>query len=109
MNAIRVAGTLRPVATIFVFEEWMMKHSRLVSVIGLGYVGLPVAIAFGQKARTIGFDISSRRIEELKAGIDRNGEVSAEVLRSADIFYTSNLENLRQADFHTHRRAHSGR
>ena len=78
----------------------MMKHSRLVSVIGLGYVGLPVAIAFGQKARTIGFDISSRRIEELKAGIDRNGEVSAEVLRSADIFYTSNLENLRQADFH---------
>jgi UDP-N-acetyl-D-glucosamine/UDP-N-acetyl-D-galactosamine dehydrogenase len=78
----------------------MMKETRRVSVIGLGYVGLPVAIAFGQKARTIGFDVSTRRIDELKQGHDRNEEVSAEVLRSADIVYTSNCEDLREADFH---------
>jgi UDP-N-acetyl-D-glucosamine/UDP-N-acetyl-D-galactosamine dehydrogenase len=78
----------------------MMKQPRLVSVIGLGYVGLPVAIAFGQKARTVGFDVSSRRIQELKSGHDRNDEVSAETLRTADILYSSNYEDLRQADFH---------
>jgi UDP-N-acetyl-D-glucosamine/UDP-N-acetyl-D-galactosamine dehydrogenase len=77
-----------------------MTKTRQVSVIGLGYVGLPVAIAFGQKVRTVGFDVSARRIEELKAGHDRNDEVSAEVLRSADIFYTANYEDLREADFH---------
>ena len=77
-----------------------MTRTRQVSVIGLGYVGLPVAIAFGQKARTIGFDVSARRIEELKAGHDRNDEVSPEVLRSTDILYTANLEDLRHADFH---------
>lgn len=69
-------------------------------MIGLGYVGLPVAIAFGQKARTVGFDVSARRINELKEGHDRNDEVSEEVLRSTDIFYTSNYEDLRLADFH---------
>src|SRR5512140_774330 len=78
----------------------MMKQTRLVSVIGLGYVGLPVAIAFGQQARTVGFDVSARRIKELKDGHDRNDEVSAEVLRSANILYTSNVDDLRQADFH---------
>src|SRR5512140_237171 len=78
----------------------MMKQTRRVSVIGLGYVGLPVAIAFGQNARTVGFDVSARRIKELKQGHDRNEEVSAEVLKSSDIFYTANYEDLRHADFH---------
>src|SRR6059058_3020353 len=78
----------------------MMTRKRQVSVIGLGYVGLPVAIAFGQTARTVGFDVSARRINELKAGHDRNDEVSEEVLRSADIFYTADYNDLRQADFH---------
>src|SRR4051794_33700143 len=93
-------GTLTQVATKLICREQTMKKTRLVSVIGLGYVGLPVAIAFGQKARTIGFDVSARRIQELKNGHDRNDEVSAETLRSADILYSSNYEELRQADFH---------
>ncbi|MDZ7813108.1 MAG: hypothetical protein U5L74_08315 [Ideonella sp.] len=54
---------------------------RLVAVVGLGYVGLPVAIAFGRKASAhspvIGFDIHSARIVELQAGHDRTGEVTA--------------------------------
>lgn len=72
----------------------------MVSVIGLGYVGLPVAVAFGKKKRVIGFDIDAQRITELRAGHDRTGEVEKEELGSTDILYTDRLEDLREADFH---------
>lgn len=58
-------------------------HDRHVSVIGLGYVGLPVAIAFGLQRRTIGFDTSPARLADLRAGLDRNGETSREELAAA--------------------------
>jgi len=77
-----------------------MAHDRVISVIGLGYVGLPVAIAFGKKSQTIGFDINHTRVEELKRGFDRNTEVSAEELGATNILYTDKIEELRQADFH---------
>lgn len=77
-----------------------MTTQRIVSVIGLGYVGLPVAVAFGLKHRTIGFDINTQRIAELKKGYDRTGEVGAEELVAADILFTDTIEELRQADFH---------
>ena len=50
---------------------------RTVAVVGLGYVGLPIAVAFGKHHRTIGFDINKAKIEELQKGFDRTGEVSA--------------------------------
>ncbi|GFO63730.1 nucleotide sugar dehydrogenase [Geomonas paludis] len=77
-----------------------MGHGRKISVVGLGYVGLPVAVAFGKVRSTIGFDISTRRIDELRAGCDRTGEVASEELVSADICYTNRIEDLREADFH---------
>jgi len=77
-----------------------MVHDRRISVVGLGYVGLPVAVAFGKVQRTIGFDISAKRIEELRAGCDRTGEVTAEDLLCADICFTDRLEQLAEADFH---------
>ena len=77
-----------------------MAHNRTVSVIGLGYVGLPVAVAFGKHKRTVGFDINAVRIAELKAGQERTGEVTPEELRSADILFTDSLDELRLADFH---------
>ena len=73
---------------------------RVISVVGLGYVGLPVAVAFGKVRRTVGFDINETRIAELRAGQDRTGEVSAAELRSADIVFTGSLAELRQANFH---------
>ncbi|MBU5636075.1 nucleotide sugar dehydrogenase [Geomonas sp. Red69] len=73
---------------------------RTVSVVGLGYVGLPVAVAFGLKSPTIGFDINPERIRELQQGIDRTGEVSSEHMRDADIRYTDRVEVLANADFH---------
>jgi len=77
-----------------------MHKQRVVSVIGLGYVGLPVAVAFGRKAKTIGFDINPKRIRELQAGHDRTGEVAEEDLREAEIVFTASVDDLRLADFH---------
>jgi len=73
---------------------------RTVSVIGLGYVGLPVAVAFGLSKKVIGFDLSESRIEELKLGKDRTLEVEKDELVRADILFTSNPEDLKKADFH---------
>ena len=75
-------------------------HTRCVSVVGLGYVGLPVAVAFGRTARVVGFDVDPRRLEELRAGRDRTGEVAEADLRAADIYFTDHYEDLRDADFH---------
>lgn len=77
-----------------------MENKRSVSVIGLGYVGLPVAVAFGLKRRTIGFDIDGLRIKELIDGHDRTGEVDPQDLNRADILLTNNIEDLKEADFH---------
>lgn len=79
----------------------MFKNvERIVSVIGLGYVGLPVAVAFGKVRQTIGFDINKTRISELRNGHDRTDEVSAPDLLAAQITYTDEIEELRLANFH---------
>lgn len=69
-------------------------------MVGLGYVGLPVAVAFGKSTQTIGFDIKSGRIAELRDGHDSTGEVSRQELGQTDILYTDSVEDLRKADFH---------
>ncbi len=73
---------------------------RRISVIGLGYVGLPVAVAFGTKAQVIGFDINQQRIRELQSGQDRTGEVSAAQFKQTSILFTADIADLKQADFH---------
>ena len=77
-----------------------MTHGRRISVVGLGYVGLPVAIAFGKRSRVIGFDIDAGRIEELRRGVDHTREVAPTELAEADVHFTSNAAALREADFH---------
>jgi len=76
------------------------EMKRKISVVGLGYVGLPVAVAMGKISRTIGFDIKIERIKELKAGKDHTGEVSVMDLKKTDILFTDRIEDLRLADFH---------
>ena len=73
---------------------------RNISVIGLGYVGLPVAVAFGQFSKVIGFDINQKRIDELIDGVDKTGEVISSELSSSNIYFTSDLNDLSKADFH---------
>lgn len=71
-----------------------------IAVIGLGYVGLPMAVEFGKKHPIIGFDIKQKRIEELKNGYDATLEVSAEDLMSARITYTNDIQGLKEANFY---------
>ncbi|MDI1284429.1 MAG: nucleotide sugar dehydrogenase [Reyranella sp.] len=74
---------------------------RRISVLGLGYVGLPVATAFGCAGfEVVGFDIDARRISELAQGHDRTHEVESEAVRASGIRFTSVPEDLRAADFH---------
>ena len=75
-------------------------HCRRVAIIGLGYVGLPVAVAFGRSgAATIGFDIDPERIEELRRGHDRTMEVLPEELSSTSVRFEADPAILRDADF----------
>ena len=76
-----------------------MDQERTIAVVGLGYVGLPVAVAFGKYRRTIGYDINRNRIQELSKGYDRTGEVRGDELLAADILFTESIDDLRQADF----------
>lgn len=78
-----------------------MKKEKLrsVAVVGLGYVGLPIAVAFGKQAPVIGFDINKTKIEELRNGIDRTGEVSGQDLKAANLCLTWEPADLKAADF----------
>lgn len=71
-----------------------------IAIIGLGYVGLPLAVEFGKKIPTIGFDILQKRIDELKSGQDHTLEVSPEELSQAtNLSYSANLEDLKGCNF----------
>lgn len=78
----------------------MNAHGRKISVIGLGYVGLPVAVEFGKSQQVIGFDINAVRINELRQGIERTHEVAAAELATTDILFTCDANDLKKADFH---------
>lgn len=71
-----------------------------IGIIGLGYVGLPLAVEFGKVVNTIGFDINKDRIKELQNGFDRTREVNAEELKSSvKLAYSSNTEDLKQVKY----------
>ena len=74
--------------------------NRKISVIGLGYVGLPVAIAFSEKDLVIAFDINKVRIKELQKGYDSTSEVNTDEFKNKKICFTSNFVDLKKADFH---------
>lgn len=76
-----------------------MEHKRSIAVIGLGYVGLPLALALAKKSKVIGYDISSNRIDELKQNNDVTNEVFPEDFATADIDFTSDERDLKSADF----------
>lgn len=83
-----------------IIREVEMAPSRSISVVGLGYVGLPVAVAFGKSRETIGFDINEARLAELRQGHDRTNEVEDADLAAANIVFTSDVIVLAKADFH---------
>ena len=77
-----------------------MAHSRKVSVTGLGYVGLPVAVAFARHGVVTGYDHDPERVAQLRAGQDRTGEIELSELRQPSLRVTDRAEELRASDFH---------
>ncbi len=71
-----------------------LEHRERIGVVGLGYVGLPLAVALGSKFSVLGFDISKKRIEELKKGIDSTKELETEKIKSATIEFTSDPKEI---------------
>jgi len=81
------------------FDQIKSKKKK-ISVIGLGYVGLPIALEFARKVPVIGFDIKSERVDMMKNSIDPSQELSAEDFEGTDIEFTANPEDIKKADFH---------
>ncbi len=80
--------------------EKLLKKETCLSVIGLGYVGLPIALEFARKIKVVGFDIKPERVELMRKGIDPSNELSAEAFNNTDILLTSNPDDLKKASFH---------
>jgi len=80
------------------YQPLVDKKAKL-AVVGLGYVGLPIALEFAKKISVIGFDINSKRIELMKQSIDPSNELEKEAFDGCDITFTDSLETLREARF----------
>lgn len=81
-----------------IYEQLVGKKEKL-AVIGLGYVGLPIALEFARKISVIGFDINVKRIDQMKQGIDPSNELPKEAFANCDITFTHSLEDLKEARF----------
>lgn len=81
------------------YEKIKNKEEK-ISLVGLGYVGMPIAVAFAKVADVIGFDISEEKVEQYKNGFDPTKEVGDEVIKNTTVEFTANEEKLKEAKFH---------
>lgn len=79
-------------------ERLLNKEAKL-AVIGLGYVGLPIALAFAKKISVIGFDINQQRVNMMKKGVDPSNELESSDFENSDIEFTSDIKDLKDAQF----------
>lgn len=80
------------------YNDLVKKEAKL-ALIGLGYVGLPIALEFAKKISVIGFDINENRLAKMRQGIDPCGELDASAFENVDIEFTSSIEKLKEASF----------
>src|SRR5204863_8091069 len=80
------------------YQDLLDKNKKL-AVIGLGYVGLSIALEFAKKIKVIGFDIDEAKLNKLKHKTDPNGELEREAFENTDIEFTASLDKLREASF----------
>jgi UDP-N-acetyl-D-galactosamine dehydrogenase len=81
------------------FEDLQQKNAK-ICVVGLGYVGLPIALEFARKFSVIGFDINQKRVDQMRRGVDPSKELTAEEFENTDIYFTADLEEIREAKFY---------
>ena len=80
--------------------EKITSHKESIAVIGLGYVGMPLAVAFANVADVIGFDINQAKVDQYRAGVDPTHEVGNEAIKTTSVLFTSDeaeLDNARPA------------
>jgi UDP-N-acetyl-D-galactosamine dehydrogenase len=78
----------------------IVNKQAKIAVIGLGYVGLPIALEFAKKVSVIGFDINKKRVELMSQSIDPSGEMKKDNFDGCDIYFTHCIEDLRAANFY---------
>ena len=87
----------------FIYKEEMIRElerrKKKIAIIGLGYVGLPIALEFANKFSVIGFDINNDRIKLMQQGIDPSEELESKDFLNRDILFTSKLSDLKKANF----------
>ncbi len=81
------------------YEKILAKEEK-ISLVGLGYVGMPIAVAFAKKVDVIGYDLNAKKIELYKSGIDPTLEVGDEAIKNTTVEFTSDETKLREAKFH---------
>jgi UDP-N-acetyl-D-galactosamine dehydrogenase len=81
-----------------IYDQLLQKDSKL-AVIGLGYVGLPIALEFAKRISVIGFDINAQRVAMMQRGEDPSRELSAADFQDRDIHFTCNIDDLQEATF----------
>ena len=80
--------------------ERLLAGEEKLSLIGLGYVGMPIAVAFAKKVRVVGYDLNQEKIKTYRAGIDPTQEVGNAVIQATSVEFTSDESKLREAKFH---------
>lgn len=78
----------------------LLEKKKKLAVLGLGYVGLPIALEFAKKISVIGFDINEGRLEKMRQGIDPSGELNSAAFEGCDIKFTASLDELKEASFY---------
>lgn len=81
------------------YEELLEKKTKL-SLVGLGYVGMPIAVAFAKKIDVVGYDLNAKKIELYKSGIDPTNEVGNDAIKTTKVEFTADASKLREAKFH---------
>ena len=80
--------------------EKIVNGEEKISLVGLGYVGMPIAVAFAKKVKVVGFDLNAAKIDLYKKGIDPTKEVGNEVIKNTTVDFTADPAKLREAKFH---------
>ena len=80
--------------------EKLVSGEEKLSLVGLGYVGMPIAVAFARKVKVVGFDLNAEKIQLYKSGIDPTNEVGGEVVKNTKVEFTADASRLKEAKFH---------
>ena len=81
------------------YEDLVGRRTKL-SLVGLGYVGMPIAVAFAKKIDVVGYDLNAKKIELYKSGIDPTNEVGNDAIKTTKVEFTADASKLREAKFH---------